>query len=64
MMPCSLSSAFIVVPTLTESKIASTATPERNFCSFSGIPSFSYVRSSSGSTSSSDWSGVTDLGAE
>src|SRR4029079_16555659 len=64
MIPCSLSSSFIVVPTLTESKIACTATPERNFCSASGIPSFSYVRSSSGSTSSSDWSGFTERGAE
>src|SRR6185312_10791610 len=51
-------------PTETESKIASTATPERNFCSLSEIPSFSYVRTSSGSTSSSDCSGLTLVGAE
>src|SRR3954470_19715574 len=63
-IPSSPSSFFIVVPTLTESKIASTATPDRNFCSLSGMPSFSYVRNNSGSTSSSDCSGVTDLGAE
>src|SRR5918997_577598 len=29
MIPCALSSSFIVVPTLTESKIASPATPDR-----------------------------------
>ena len=34
------------------------------FCSLRGIPSFSYVRSSSGSTSSSDCSGFTERGAE
>src|SRR5258705_1654842 len=62
MIPCSLSSAFIMVPTLTESKIASTATPEGNFCSFRGIPSFSYVRINSGSTSSTDWSAFTQPG--
>ena len=36
-LPC------IVVPTDTESKIASTATPASIFCSVSGMPSFSYV---------------------
>src|SRR5512140_2093671 len=62
--PCFLSSAFIVVPTDTEAKIASTATPESRFCSLREMPSFSYVLSSSGSTSSSDWSGLTLRGAE
>src|SRR6476659_3881341 len=49
MMPSVASSAFIVVPTDTESKIASTATPASIFCSYSGMPSFAYVLSSSGS---------------
>src|SRR5437868_570259 len=43
MIPYFDSSAFIDVPTDTESKIASTATPARIFCSPSGMPSFAYV---------------------
>ncbi len=39
--PTFSSSSFMVVPTETESKIASTATPESRFCSVSGMPSFS-----------------------
>ncbi len=39
MIPCAASSVFMVVPTDTESKIASTATPASTFCSLSGIPS-------------------------
>ena len=45
-------------------KVASTATPLRRFCSVSEMPSFLYVASNSGSTSSSDCLGFTDLGAE
>ena len=54
MMPFFSSSDRNVVATETLSNTASTAilTPERRFCSSSEMPSFSYVRSSSGSTSS------------
>src|SRR5215475_9064851 len=38
-MPSVESSSRIVVPTDTESKIASTATPASTFCSWSGMPS-------------------------
>ncbi len=64
MMPYFASSVRIVVPTDTESKIASTATPASTFCSFSGMPSRSYVLSSSGSTSSRLPSGFFVFGAE
>ena len=64
MIPCFASSARIVVPTDTESKIASTATPESIFCSVSGMPSRWYVLSSSGSTSSRLPSGFFVFGAE
>src|SRR5690606_41551490 len=50
--PCAPSSFLKVVATLTESNTASTATPARRARSCSGTPSFSKVRSSSGSTSS------------
>src|SRR3954471_20961784 len=62
--PCFASSARNVVPTDTESKIASTATPASSFCSCSGMPSFWYVSSSCGSTSSRLPSGFFVLGAE
>ncbi len=52
MMPVSASLARKVVPTDTESNTASTATPDRTFCSSSGMPSLSKVLRSSGSTSS------------
>ena len=52
MMPSFSSSSLNVVATETLSKTASTATPASRFCSCSGMPSFSYVASSSGSTSS------------
>src|SRR6267378_6752692 len=50
--PCFLSFSLYVVATETESNTASTATPASCFCSVRGIPSFSNVRKSSGSTSS------------
>ena len=50
--PASESFSLNVVATETLSNTASTAMPESIFCSSSGMPSFSYVRSSSGSTSS------------
>src|SRR6185503_11526475 len=50
--PCFFSFSLYVVATETESKTASTATPANCFCSCNGIPSFSNVRSNSGSTSS------------
>ena len=53
-----------VVATETESKTASTATPVRRFCSRSGMPSFSKVSSSSGSTSSRLSSCFFGFGAE
>jgi hypothetical protein len=40
-MPCFSSSSLNVVATDTLSKTASTATPERRFCSASEMPSFS-----------------------
>src|SRR5690606_38170600 len=49
--PNSASFSLYVVTTLTLSKTASTATPAKIACSASGIPNFSYVLSSSGSTS-------------
>ncbi len=52
MIPISASFVRNVVPTETLSKTASTATPESSFCSSSGIPSFSKVARTSGSTSS------------
>ncbi len=64
MMPSLPSSAFMVVPTDTLSKIASTATPEIRFCSLSEMPSRSYVRRSSGSTSARLPSDFTLFGAE
>src|SRR5690349_14580723 len=64
MIPCFASSSLYVVPTLTLSNTASTATPERRFCSLREIPSLLYVSSSFGSTSSSDASGFVLLGAE
>ena len=51
-IPFFVSSSLKVVATETESKTASTATPLSFFCSFNGIPSFLYVSSSLGSTSS------------
>ena len=64
MMPCFVSSALYVVPTDTESKTASTATPASSFCSLSGMPSLSYVSRSLGSTSSRLPNGLAVLGAE
>ena len=64
MIPCFASSSRYVVPTLTESNTASTATPASAFCSLSGMPSFAYVSSSLGSTSSSEPSGLVVFGAE
>ena len=52
MTPFSASLSLKVVATETESKTASTATPASSFRSSSGIPSFSNVASSFGSTSS------------
>ena len=52
MTPTSASFALKVVATETLSKIASTATLARRFCSESGMPSFSKVSSRVGSTSS------------
>ena len=52
MMPSSASLSLKVVATETLSNTASTATPASIFCSSRGMPSFSYVASSSGSTSS------------
>ena len=40
MMPISPSAFLYDVPTETESKMASTATPDKSFCSVRGIPSF------------------------
>src|SRR4051812_42991809 len=62
MMPFSASVFLKVVATETLSKTASTATPASTARSASGMPSFSYVASSSGSTSSSD--AFFGLGAE
>ena len=64
MIPCFSSSARKVVATETLSKTASTATPVSRFCSASEMPSFSYVFSSSGSTSSRLVSCLRCLGAE
>src|SRR3989442_3566 len=50
--PCFLSSSRKVVATETESNTASTATPASRFRSSIGIPSFSNVSSSLGSTCS------------
>src|SRR4030095_4592144 len=50
--PCFFSFTLYVVATETESNTASTATPANCFCSVRGIPSFSNVFNSSGSTSS------------
>src|SRR2546422_4226840 len=57
MMPCFESSSRNVVATDTESNTASTATPVRRFRSSIGIPNFSNVSSSLGSTCSrfSSW---------
>jgi hypothetical protein len=64
-MPSSSSLPLKVVATETESKTASTATPASSSCSRSGMPSFSYVASSSGSTSSRLFGlSASDLGAE
>ena len=52
MMPSSASFALNVVATETLSNTASTATPASAFCSSSGMPSFSNVHRTSGSTSS------------
>jgi hypothetical protein len=52
MTPDLESSSRKVVAMETESKTASTATLLSRFCSFSGMPGLSKVRSSSGSTSS------------
>ena len=52
MMPSSASFSRKVVATETLSNTASTATPASSFCSSSGIPSFSNVARTSGSTSS------------
>ena len=64
MMPISPSFALKVVATETLSNTASTATPASISCSLSGMPSFSYVASSSGSTSSRLLGASIDLGAE
>jgi hypothetical protein len=58
------SSPLKVVAMDTESKTASTATLVSLFCSFSGMPSLSKVRSSSGSTSSKESFFSMSLGAE
>ena len=64
MMPTSASLALKVVATETLSKTASTATPENSFCSSSGMPSFSNVLRTSGSTSSRLFSDGFCFGAE
>ena len=64
MMPSSPSFSWNVVATETLSKTASTATPESSFCSSSGMPSFSKVARSSGSTSSRLFSTFFVFGAE
>src|ERR1700722_1360874 len=50
MIPSSFSFSLYVVLTETLSKTTSTATPASAFCSDSGIPNFSNVANSSGST--------------
>jgi hypothetical protein len=52
MIPIDASLSLNVVATETLSNTASTATPARIARSWRGMPSFSYVASSSGSTSS------------
>ncbi|MNU06477.1 hypothetical protein D3C72_2516860 [compost metagenome] len=64
MTPASLSFSLKVVVTETLSKTTSTATFASCFCSDRGIPSFSKVRTSSGSTSSMLLSFFFRLGAE
>ena len=64
MMPTSASFSLYVVATDTLSKITSTATPASFARSFIGTPSFSNVRSSSGSTSSMLFSFFFGFGAE
>ncbi len=64
MMPSSASWLLKVVATETLSNTASTATPARASRSFSGMPSFSYIFSSSGSTSSNDFGPLLCFGAE
>ena len=51
-IPFSVNLSLNVVATETESKTASTATPESFYCSFNGIPSFLNVSINFGSTSS------------
>src|ERR1700758_5049054 len=62
--PASASFSLKVVATETLSNTASTATPASSFCSCRGIPSFSYVRRISGSSSSRLFNPGFCLGAE
>ena len=64
MMPSSASLSRNVVATDTLSKTASTATPASICCSSSGMPSFSNVFRTSGSTSSMLLSSGFFFGAE
>ncbi len=69
MTPAFFSSSLKVVTTETESKTASTATrapstPASTSRSLSGTPSFSYISSSSGSTSSRLFGPAVFFGAE
>jgi hypothetical protein len=69
MIPSLANSAWNVVVTETESITASTATfgrstPARISRSLNGTPSFSYISSSAGSTSSRDFGAFDFLGAE
>jgi len=63
MIPSDPSFALNVVATETLSKTASTATPEKSFCSSRGMPSRSNVRLISGSTSSRLFNSGFRLGA-
>ena len=62
--PAFFSSPLNVVAMDTESNTASTATLASRFCSLSGMPSLSKVRSSSGSTSSREAFWGLSLGSE
>jgi len=64
MIPSAASFSLKVVATETLSNTASTATPLKSFCSSRGIPSFSNVRRTSGSTSSRLFRAFFGFGAE
>ena len=64
MTPASANLSLNVVTTETLSNTASTATPANFARSCKGIPSFSYVSSNLGSTSSSDFGPLSCFGLE